>query len=350
MNMLNRRTKLYIRTKEGDVLIDNFDNVSCLKCILLNGESVCCPIEDTNMRLAYIELNDAVAYICDNKEKTKANFNQLVNMSRHSFKFIVEKWQEIRQSILVSKKNQVDTLKHNIEHINSNSINEFYTFISQDELLRNHKQMIEIIKEKLKDNKDSGAKLIARLARHNLNIKTELSVATKLNNPDSIPNYSSINPRNAIMTNIYMLYPDFKKRNIYVQVDEFRNRITSDFEAIQVATYYVIENASKYAKENSHFQISFDDTPEELKIVFLMNSLYIDEEDENNIFTEGYKGTQAIKSGKTGKGIGLYRARKLLMFCNSQIHIEPGSELKKSNDLYYSDNKFVITIPKVPSL
>lgn len=344
--MLNRRTKLYIRTKEGDVLVDNFGNISCLGCIKQNGGSVHCPLENNIMRIASFDSDGVVFYICDNKEKSKVNFNQLVNLYRHSLKMMINKYQEIKESIFRTKKNQIDTLKHNIEHINSNSINEFYTFISQDELLRNHKQMIEIIKKKLKDNEYGGAELIARLARHNLNIKTELSVATKLNNPDALPNYSLINPRNAIMTNIYMLYPDFKKRNIFVIVDEYRERVTTDFEALQVATYYVIENISKYAKDKSQFQISFEDAPDELKIIFAMTSLYLDEEDENNIFAEGYKGSQAIKSGRSGKGIGLYRARKLLMFCDSQIHVEPGLEKTNSKGLYYSDNKFVITLPK----
>ncbi len=264
----------------------------------------------------------------------------------HSSKNVIAKFLEIKDNVRKSARNEIDMFKHNIEHINADSISEFYSFIPQEKFVSKYNQLLDVIKEQIKKDSTGAANLIARLAKYNLNIKTELSVISKLDSPESAPNFSWANPRDAIMTNVYMLYPDFKQRGIFVTVDEYYKKFDLDFEALQVATYYLVENASKYCCGNSKVNVVFCEKDGSLMVDFKMYSLHIDEFEHDSIFDIGYKGEQAQKTGRSGKGIGLYRANRLITFCKGKLTLENGDMGKRESDgLYYSNNTFTIQLP-----
>lgn len=351
--MEGKRTNIFLSSTQGDTILNDFDDSNCLICIANNfklGNSIVnCQISGEKKRISIKSSNNLNQYICDNKEKTAKNFALMAELLYHSSKTIVEKFNSLEEKARESARNEIDSFKHNIEHINSEAIYEFYSFIPQDRFVKRYKELQEIVKKSLGKDLNGAVNLITRLVRYNLNIKTELSIISKLNCVGSTPNFSKANPRDAIMTNIYMLYPDFKKRNIFVDVSEYRDWFDIDFEALQVATFYIIENASKYSCENSNFNISFCQEKTTLSIYFKMYSLFIDEDDGYLIFDEGYKGREALQSGKSGKGIGLFRAKRLIKFCKGELILKPGSsKIPEKDGLHYSDNTFIIELPLLP--
>lgn len=347
--MEERKTNIFIQTHDKEIVLNTLPDMSCLSCICKNInlgiKNIVCPLSSIKKRLSYKSLNQGELYICDSKEKTSANFKVLSELIEHSVPNMVSLYRKAQENSFAAVRVEIDSLKHNIEHINSDAINEFYSFIPQETFVKKYRELLESVKRAIKNDIDGAGDLVTRLARYNLNVKTELSVFSKLNNPTALPNYSLANPRDAIMTNVYMLYPDFKKKSVYVDVGEYYRRFNVDFEALQVATYYIIENAAKYTMRSSRMNISFTERLDVLVIEFAMKSLYVNEGEEELIFTEGYKGKQAQQAGKSGKGIGLNRALKLINFCKGRLTLEVGEDIQNNSGLKYASNTFRIFIP-----
>lgn len=347
--MEERKTNIYIQTHDKDIVLNTLPDISCLLCIGENIKSgiknTTCPLSNVKKRLSYKSLAQGELYICDSKEKTSNNFKVLAELIEHSVPNLISLYEKTQESSFAKVRGEIDSFKHNIEHINSDAINEFYCFVPQETFVRKYRDLLDSVKQAIKKDLDGAGDLITRLARYNLNVKTELSVFSKLNNPTTLPNYSLVNPRDAIMTNVYMLYPDFKKKSVYVDVGEYYKRFNVDFEAIQVATYYIIENAAKYTMRSSKMNISFSERLDVLVVEFVMKSLYVDEGEESLIFTEGYKGKQAQKAGKSGKGIGLNRAMRLIEFCKGRLTMEAGEDIQNNGGLKYATNTFRVFLP-----
>lgn len=347
--MEERKTNIFVQTSDKEIVLNTLPDLSCLSCIDKNVtsgiKSATCPLNNIKKRMVHKSLTQGELYICDSKERTSTNFKVLAELIEHSVPNMLSLYKKTKGDSLAKVRGEIDSLKHNIEHINSDAINEFYSFIPQETFVRRYRELLDSVKQTIKQDIDGAGDLITRLARYNLNVKTELSVFSKLNNPTAQPNYSLANPRDAIMTNIYMLYPDFKKKSVYVDVGEYYGRFNVDFEALQVATYYLIENAAKYTMRSSKMNISFTERLDVLVIEFVMKSLYVNESEDELIFTEGYKGEQAQKAGKSGKGIGLNRALRLIEFCKGKLTFEPGEDIQNNNGLKYASNTFKIFLP-----
>lgn len=345
--MVSHKIKLYLSDSEGDVIINDFSDTRCQNCILnnnVNSKSTTCPLEEKKRHVIFITDDKGKIYVCDGKEKTVRNFLTKVELIKHCRPFLIERFKELKADLQRRLLKELDTLEHNIAHINADAINEFYSFITQDQLVTNYRELQGLIEKNMKTYPQDTIKLIARLARYNLNIKTELSVAAKLNNPDSKPSFNIGKPRDAIMSSVYMLYPIFKTRRVYVDVTESWDKFDIDYDALQVASFYIIENASKYTEKGSNLTISFSRSQAKFHIEFLMRSLFVEEWEVDQIFDEGYRGVNAQK--KKGKGIGLYRAKRLVQFLGGKLFLEADNNTSQGKDGFlYANNKFVIELP-----
>ena len=303
--MASPRTNLYLTDAKGSVVINDFPDIACLGCVLEShkaGERIKnCPKDSVRRRLHYINDDLGKLYICDDKEKTTRNFLSLVELIKHCRPSLLDKYGSLASDIQRAAFKELDAFEHNIVHINAEAINEFYSYISQDTLVTNYRKLQELIEENIRKNKEEAVELIAKLARHNLRIKTELSVMAKLSNPDGKPSFNLGKPRDAIMSNVYMHYPMFNKRKVFVNVKENWDRFNIDYDALQVASFYIVENATKYTEKGTTFSIDFNMTPHLFTIIFSMRSLFVDPDELNLIFEEGYRGSEAKKTKKGGK-------------------------------------------------
>lgn len=334
----------------GETVVNELRNTSCLNCISecnkIGSRIANCRIDKSRRNVILYHDQFGELYVCDNKEKTSKNFLAAVELIKHSRRSIIERHASVKQATLRITLREFENFKHNIVHINSDAINEFYAFITQDELIKNYRGLQDIIANKIKANPEEVIELTSRLAKYNLNMKTELAVMSKLNTMGTAPNWGVANPRDAVMSSVYMTYPQFKKRQVYVHVGEYRQRFNIDYEAVQVVSFYIVENASKYTERDSRVEIYFCHEDGILKICFKMHSLYVAEEEEVLIFNEGFQGEQARKSKRGGKGIGLYRAKRLAKFIGGDVTMEAGDPPVLGLDgLYYADNVFTLSLP-----
>lgn len=352
--MASPRTNIYLTNSCGETVIDDFIERGCHNCIIeayqKELKTVDCPLDGIRRRVLYSKDENGSLCLCDDKEKTTKNFMTMVELVKHCRPSLIGRHNTLKDNIRRETRKEIDAFKHNIVHLNSDAINEFYSFIEQEYLVNNYRKLQEKIEETIKKNPQEAVELIARLARYNLNMKTEISVISKLNNPDSKPNFGLGNPRDAVMSSVYTLYPLFKKRSVFVNVGEYWEKFDIDYDALQVASFYIIENATKYSEKGSTVNIAFKRDQKSLRIEFSMRSFFIDEIEEPHLFEEGYQGELAKKSGREGKGIGLYRAKRLIEFFGGSISLDAGiAPITGKDGKYYADNQFFIDLPiRVP--
>ena len=348
--MAGLKTKIYVADSSGKTIVDDFANDTCKNCIAdcrrYKKSFVECYLQAEKRRVCFTSDELGQLWVCDGKEKTTKNFRTMAELVSHSRPALIAKFNEIETQAKRKVIKELEAFKHNIVHINSDAINEFYSFIPQDTLIQNYRKLQSIVRTTIKEDPEEAVELIARLAKYILNTKTELSVFSKLNTPDTKPSFNSGNPRDAIMSSVYMLYPIFKSNGVYINVGEYREKFDIDYEALQVAAFYIIENAAKYSAKGSSVNVDFIRKPHNLAVEFSMYSFYIDQIDEKLIFAEGFQGLQAKNSDRGGSGLGLYRAKRLVVFFGGELTVEAGDNSQYEADGYqYANNKFIIELP-----
>ena len=153
------------------------------------------------------------------------------------------------------------------------------------------------------------------------------------------------NIRDIIMLVLYPFFEDFNKSDVFVDVKNFNDSVSVDFETFQIAIYHIIENMAKYVRPHTDVTISFLYNKKSLSIIFNMQSVHIEKSEIKDIFKEGYSGLEAKKSKKDGEGIGMYRAQVLLDLNGGTISVEPEDQYEEAKGIKYSSNKFIIILP-----
>ena len=177
-------------------------------------------------------------------------------------------------------------------------------------------------------------------------MKAELSVYDKLLKDKPELQFREYNIRDVVMLVLHEFFSDFHEIGVYIDVEDCYKRISIDFESFRVALYHIVENASKYVLPNSKIEIRFNSNIETFSIVFLMQSHKLSSDDKDRIFEEGFSGSMAVKSGKSGQGIGMYRAKELLKLNNANLIFDPGRITEKIiDDIEYAYNTITIERP-----
>jgi K+-sensing histidine kinase KdpD len=161
-------------------------------------------------------------------------------------------------------------------------------------------------------------------------MKSEFSIYRKLDREDSVSlDFKHYPIRNVLLNVLHTFFVYFTNNGIYVEVDEYFNEVYFDYETIQVAIYHLIENASKYTKPNSIVQIKFEESKTDLKVIFDMMSVHIEPTEKDQIFNEGFSGSNAKKMMKNGDGIGMWRIKQMMELNKGSCLVVCGEKKRK---------------------
>lgn len=223
---------------------------------------------------------------------------------------------------------------------------ELYALVPQEQLIKNVRENSKIVESAIKKDVRQAALTFFRMAKFNLSIKAEFSIYEKLLQGGEKLKLEKRNHniRDVIMIVLYMFFNDFNEKDVYIDIEEYYEKVYVDFESIQVAIYHIIENAAKYIAPKTNANITFKIEKHTQYIIFAMTSLYINQDEEFEIFNEGYSGIVAKQLKKAGKGIGMYRAKRLIELNNGTLTVEAGEAIK-INGIDYANNKFIIALP-----
>lgn len=241
-------------------------------------------------------------------------------------------------------------LIHNLTSLNAHNIQEVYSIIPQETLSKSTaSQQLTVVEKIIKNDPKETAMAMLRLAKNNAAMKTEFSVFKKLFDPIPSLEKKSHNVHKVLMNILYLFFPDFTDKQVNIHIT-CPDNVTAffDYESIHVAFYHLIENAVKYVLPNSKVSIDINPTYDNWVIIEIsMTSLVIEKDEVEKIFQEGYSGTVAIQTIKSGSGIGMSRVKDILKLNGAKISVVPNFASKK---LYigipYQENVFKIHLNK----
>lgn len=334
----------------GELILNTLKNTQCAVCIHQQAAdgyaNIICPLDGVRKRLSYRKNSYLELMVCSDMSKTTKLFRDEVDSIMYGSKALIQTADLIRKSAIKETSQRVNRVIHNLKSINAHAIQELYTLVPQNQLLKNVKDNPTIVENIIKGKPKLAAVTFFRMAKYNMSIKAEFSIYEKLLLGDVRLNVQEHNIRDVVMIVLYMFFGDFSAKNVYVEVEDFYEKISFDFESFQIAIYHIIENAAKYVAPKTNAKISFKLEKDSVLVIFEMTSLYIQPGEEQEIFNEGYSGELARKIETAGKGIGMYRAKQLIELNKGTIIVEPGEFPNKHKGVDYAENKFVITLPR----
>jgi K+-sensing histidine kinase KdpD len=334
-----------IENEKGGSIVSNLEDkcISCKNTCHSPGKLIeVCPIYGHKRRMGEALTNSGRTFLCDNSTKTTKLFRAKVESLSYSLNDISIIKSELEQKAKIEEQKRINRLIHNLTSINAHNIQEIYDLIPQSTLTQNFTKQMETIKEFLAIEPKHAAIMFLKISKHNIHMKSEFSIYNKLQRAQPNLEKRVHSVHKVFMNVLHTFFLDFQEKNVFVDVGESHAQIFADYESIQVALYHVIENSAKYVRHDTKIYVKFMKTNGYIAITLEMDSLYIEPEEREKIFTEGYSGIEAKKTQKDGQGIGLWRVKQMLSLNDATIEIDCGDNIDELMGFRFAWN--VITL------
>ncbi len=276
--------------------------------------------------------------------------------SSKRFKFFAESLATMTETFISSQNDYLEDIAqntnrliHNLTTLNAHNLQQLYDLVPQQNLTRNLNKNRKYVENLVKSNPQKAAQTLMNIAKNTTATKIEFSVYQKLFEKEPSLSQKQHNVHK-VLTNInYIFFPDFTDKGMRVIIDcssEDTVEAFFDYETVYVVLYHLLENAAKYSLLNTNLNIAIHPVEIGVSITFQMTSLKVEQSEREDIFHEGFSGSFPIKSGKAGRGVGLYLARRLLEMNNAQIEFwQDDKELSSSYGFPYHRTRFQFTLP-----
>lgn len=334
-----------------EVLLDNLKFSICEKCLQqLNYEgesSVICPIDNASRRIGCKKSAKGYAQVCAEGLTTR-NFRIELQNVVDSIPQLLRFRKEIERSVRKAELQKLDRIIHNIKTQNAHAIQELTNYIDPEQFIYNIRSLIPGVSNKIKKNTLRAAFVLLRLAKINTAMSQEIFIYDHISHKES---QYQLEKRKYDLHAVLMLVfhefmPDFNSKQVTINVMDYEEKVVFDFTVIRFIFYHLIANAVKYIKPNSVLSVSFDEDSNNYIVDFSMTSYHIYKEDLDKIYTEGYSGKIAVEQKTAGLGLGMYLVDIMVKLHNAKLVINPGEEDNKNGKISYSENEFVLYIPK----
>lgn len=135
---------------------------------------------------------------------------------------------------------------------------------------------------------------------------------------------------------------NYKKKNIFVNLEGETHKYIDAYPSFEMIPFLLIENAMKYALEETEVDIFFSNKRNSLDVEISSFGPYCSQEEIPHIFEKNFRGKHAKKISD-GTGIGLYFVKLICDLHNISISVASDSASVKSvNSVPYST--FAITL------
>ncbi|EKN5103579.1 TPA: sensor histidine kinase [Yersinia enterocolitica] len=341
-----------IKNKNGDVLFNSIP-IEMLHIFIgndINDSSL--KVEDGKFRAAAYSFDNSEIKILSS-EINHIKSSKLIKREAEIISTSVERINNAYEHAKTESYSHARRLIHNLTTLNAQNSQHVYLVIPQG-VFASKSDMdatswIESMTQEVEKDTKKAALSLMRIAKNSMQFKSEINVYNSLINNDFRLRIRSHSIHKVIMNSFYVFFPDFTDSSVKVVVEKTNEIAMIDYESFQVATYYLIENATKYILPKTDLKVTFKKLRDinELEVKLSMISLEIKDSEANNIFIEGFSGEAAKKLDKNGNGIGMPRTRKLLALSNATITVNPCVDGSKINefDRIYQKNDFIIKIP-----
>lgn len=334
-----------------EVLLDNLKFPNCEKCLQqLNYEgrtNVSCPVDNVTRRIGYKKSTKGYAQVCA-EGKTTRNFEIELQNVVDSIPQLLRFRKEIERNVHKEELQKMDRIIHNIKTQNAHAIQELTNYIDPEQFVYDIRSLIPGVSNKIKKNTLRAAFVLLRLAKINTAMSQEIFIYDHITHKDSKYQLEKrkYDLHAVLMLVFHEFMPDFSNKQVTINVMDYEEKVVFDFTVIRFIFYHLIANAVKYIKPNSILSVSFDEDSNNNIVSFFMTSYHIFKEDLEQIYTEGYSGKIAVEQKTAGLGLGMYMVDIMVKLHNAKLVIFPGEEENNNGKISYSQNEFVLYIPK----
>lgn len=234
-------------------------------------------------------------------------------------------------------------LIHNLKSLTAKISQEVFYVGLQSKLMASHKESIRYLAGQITKQPEDTAKALLSILKYSTAQNTEFVAFQKLNGAIGMIKKEDHKIHKILMSVMYLFFADFTDKQVRFNVVKCDLEGNFDYDSIHVCIYHIVENAAKYIKKYSAFEISIVKTESELRIAFDMESLVVTDEEIEKIFLEGYSGRLAIKNDYNGSGIGLFVARRMAEINGGRLVLLNGKP--HQSDPEYARNKFTLILP-----
>lgn len=332
-------------------LLNNLKHPKCEECLqqvnsggILN---VHCPVDNIIRRIGCKKGSKGYAQVCA-EGLTARNFRIELQNVVDSIPQLLRFRKEIEKSVHEAELQKMDRIIHNIKTQNAHAIQELTNFIEPEQFAYDIRSVIPGVKEKIKTKAHHAAYTILRLAKINTAMSEEIFIYDHISHKESTYQLDKrkYDIHDVLMLVFHEFIPDFSKKQVTIDVMDFDQKVVFDFTVIRFVFYHLIANAEKYVKPNSILRVMFSENIDYNIVSFFMTSYHIYSEDLDNIYKEGYSGKIAVEQKTAGQGLGMHLVNIMVKLHKAKLVIKPGEDMKKTGKIIYSENEFVLYIPK----
>lgn len=234
-------------------------------------------------------------------------------------------------------------LLHNLKSLTAKTSQEIFFLAQQDRLLGNPREIVPYLTSEIQSNIEGTARALLEILKYQAAQKAEYTAFDRLSEKLGADKYETHDVHRVLMNVFYLFFGEFIARKVRAEVERTRLQARFDYDSVHVCIYYLVENAAKYTRPGSDFDVSVTQNANgSVSIRFVMESLAIRPEEQDLIFNEGYSGINAIDAKLNGAGLGLYLARSMASINFGGLTVLAGLPLRGSP---YARNTFVLTLP-----
>ncbi|EGX5391171.1 sensor histidine kinase [Salmonella enterica] len=346
----------FILEKSGEKIIDNVspDYKDVLLSLPKTDNLNSIINESKKTRAVIIKRGDyKVLLLSTNKDHIKSKL-----VAKSDAENIINRAKHIDESIKQEKLNirtNFSRFTHNIKTLCTMSIQDIDYFSptgSTEDIQSSKLKNLRLFKEELElADIAELAKAMMRIYKNMQHIENDITVYDYLFN--GIPLNKKIRDHSVhkvITRSVLCCASILYEKGVTIKLGDASWPIKVDYTSTQVALFYIMDNIIKYIKPDSELVIDFEQNkPEKTTVVtFKMHSLYVKKSEQDKIFDEGYSGHFASKCHMSGKGLGMYTARKILEENNAKVRfIASDDEISNFLDRKYAQNKVKITFSHI---
>ncbi len=304
-------------------------------------------MKDPKCRAGKVQLDiGSISIISYDKDliASSKKFKSVAITILNSMEYVVVEINKARKKISEDNKKVL----HNIVSISAHITQDIYSIFNIELLSSDTKRSLDTIKETLKRNNDSSAKMIFSLIKYSESIRDELLAIDSLFSESS----NNLNPmqhniHKVLMKVLYRFHGEFNDKKITYNLD--RSDITGyfDYATVSSALYHIIGNAAKYTEHRTKIEINIFSNEACVFISMTAFSIVINKDDINRIFEDGYSGVVPKQLHKAGNGVGMFVANKFIRANNGKLSVIPNiGETHDVVGIKYQENKFTIEVPR----
>lgn len=330
--------------KNNSVLLSNLpeelrEEADRCSCNLTNSM---CPIRHVMKRQNKEIITDGYIYMCSyDTSITNKIFLHYFDMLRSVHIAYEEKIKNEKERLM----KDLRRLQHNVNTYNATIQDEITNLVPLDDIHNKWKDVVPFVEKMVQENPRLTAITLLKTMKFSTFVTAEMTVHDYISIDNIKLEKYSHSMHRIVKLSLQPYFLEFVENNIDIKIGDCYTNVLIDYPTISVVLGHLWNNAIKYIYKGSSLDISFYCNENNLTTSIKMYSLKIENDEIEDIYTEGYSGKWAKMISKDGHGIGMFYIKHLIEMNGGYFSINAGVNVTNINGIPYANNEFLLSLP-----